>query len=147
MNKPQLTYINNEGLEVKTSQFLRNRGSCCKTNCLHCPYGFTLKNHPIKTRQLVYEDIATAQSIVDENQEVQSESSVASSLMGSAFGGNKKSKLVTIDAVNFDSFAFIELKGVICGVIEISTVQAKQLFLKEQFKDQGIDLDIVNSSI
>ena len=39
----QLTYKDEEGNEVKTALFLRNRGSCCKTACRHCPYGFTLR--------------------------------------------------------------------------------------------------------
>jgi hypothetical protein len=29
-------------------QALRKRGHCCKSACLHCPYGFTLKKHGLK---------------------------------------------------------------------------------------------------
>ena len=53
MNAPDgpssaLTYTDEEGREVKTSTFLKNRGSCCKTCCRHCPYGFTLKKRGLQ---------------------------------------------------------------------------------------------------
>ena len=39
----ELTYKDETGKEVKTAHFLRNRGTCCKTTCRHCPYGHTLR--------------------------------------------------------------------------------------------------------
>ncbi|MFG1481739.1 DUF5522 domain-containing protein [Halobacteriovorax sp. HFRX-2_2] len=144
MDKAKLTYTNEQGREVKTSQFLKNRGSCCKTACLHCPYGFTLNKHGIQSQEVTVDLIAKAQAILDANQE-QSQS-VASALMGSAFGGSKPKK-VTISESNSSDFAFVELKGEIFGLIEKGSVQAKKLYLKEQFKEQGLDLDTVNSVI
>ncbi len=146
-DKAQLTYTNEEGREVKTSQFLRNRGSCCKTSCLHCPYGFTIKNNEIKSYDVGYDDIEQAQAILDANQEKPSGSGIAASLMGSAFGGSKSNQAIILNAMNFDSYAFVEIKGVTFGLIEKGTPQAKNLYLKTHFKDQGIDLDIVNSSL
>ncbi|MFG1501362.1 DUF5522 domain-containing protein [Halobacteriovorax sp. XZX-3] len=144
MDKAKLTYTNEQGREVKTSQFLKNRGSCCKTSCLHCPYGFTLNKHGIQSQEISVNDITKAQAIVDANQ--QESLSVASSLMGAAFGGSKPKKL-TITESNSCDFAFVELKGEIFGLIEKGGLQAKKLYLKEQFKEQGLDLDTVNSVI
>ncbi|MFG1492922.1 DUF5522 domain-containing protein [Halobacteriovorax sp. ZH4_bin.1] len=144
MDKAKLTYTNEQGREVKTSQFLKNRGSCCKTACLHCPYGFTLKKHGIQSQEVATDKIAKAQAILDANQ--QESPSVASSLMGAAFGGTKPKK-VTISEANSSDFAFVELKGETFGLIEKGSVQAKKLYLKEQFKEQGLDLDTVNSII
>ncbi|MDZ4846005.1 MAG: DUF5522 domain-containing protein [Chitinophagales bacterium] len=36
-------YIEN-GLCVFTAQYHLKRGSCCKNNCRHCPYGFKKQN-------------------------------------------------------------------------------------------------------
>jgi len=34
-------YFNNKGLMVFTERYLKERGSCCKNHCKHCPYGFS----------------------------------------------------------------------------------------------------------
>ncbi len=31
-------YLNKEGLMVLTEAYLRRRGYCCDSGCLHCPY-------------------------------------------------------------------------------------------------------------
>lgn len=33
-------YINTQGLFVLTEFYLLKRGHCCKSGCLHCPYGY-----------------------------------------------------------------------------------------------------------
>ncbi|MCY7408760.1 MAG: DUF5522 domain-containing protein [Chitinophagales bacterium] len=33
-------YINKDGLFVFTEAYHLRRGYCCKSGCLHCPYGF-----------------------------------------------------------------------------------------------------------
>ena len=48
----KLTYTNDRGENVYTSTYLLNRGTCCKSSCLHCPYGYTLKSFSIKIVQL-----------------------------------------------------------------------------------------------
>ena len=41
-SKPQGDYyFNEEGLMVFTEAFHLRRGSCCKSGCKHCPYGFS----------------------------------------------------------------------------------------------------------
>lgn len=37
-------YINRDGLFVFTEKYLKKRGTCCKSGCRHCPWGFN-KNH------------------------------------------------------------------------------------------------------
>ena len=36
-------YLNKKGLMVLTESYLRERGFCCESDCLHCPYGFKNK--------------------------------------------------------------------------------------------------------
>lgn len=147
-NNQKLTYINEEGREVKTSQFLKNRGSCCRTSCLHCPYGFTIKNNDITLRDVTEDELSLAQSIMDESAGKKEEaSSIAASLMGSAFGGTKKVGSIQVTNENFHNYAFVTLKDVVFGLIEKGPHQAKKLYLREHFKEQGLDIDFINSTI
>ncbi|WP_127716252.1 DUF5522 domain-containing protein [Halobacteriovorax sp. HLS] len=140
----ELTYLNEEGLDVYTSTYLSNRGSCCKTNCLHCPYGFTLKNHPLELIEVTDEMISVAQSIIDKNTEVKKES-VSESLLSSAFGTKKK--VFPITSSNRDRYKLIKLKGQLCGVLKMGTLVGIEIYLNEHFKNQGLSLEIVNSFV
>ena len=35
--------MNEEGFMVLTEKFHLKRGYCCKTSCMHCPYGYDKK--------------------------------------------------------------------------------------------------------
>ena len=39
-------YLNEDGLVVLTEDYLIKRGHCCKSGCLHCPYGFSQSADP-----------------------------------------------------------------------------------------------------
>ena len=49
-------YLNKNGDSVFTSEFLKNKGTCCKSGCLHCPYGHTLNKFGIEIRDLSFEN-------------------------------------------------------------------------------------------
>lgn len=140
----ELTYVNDQGLDVYTSTYLSNRGSCCKTNCLHCPYGFTLKNNPLEFETVLEDTISLAQSIIDKNSEPKKES-ISESLLSSAFGAKKKVFPITIS--NMQRYKLIKLKGQLCGVLKMGTLVGVELYLEDHFKEQGLDLEIVNSFI
>ncbi|MEC7277628.1 MAG: DUF5522 domain-containing protein [Bdellovibrionota bacterium] len=133
-----LFYTNEEGRNVNTSKFLKNRGSCCKTNCLHCPYGFTLKNNPLTFEKVSLDTLKEAQAYIDFNNP--QEDTIASGLLDSAFGGKKK---ITLNKFNYQNFSFIKLKDIRCGVAHEGRLQIKEVFLGEHFQDQGLDLDTV----
>lgn len=137
----ELTYKNEAGQEVFTSQFLKNRGTCCKTSCLHCPYGFTLKNNEIEFSEISLSEISRAQSIINSNSAATS--SISDSLLSSAFGGSKK--IDQIKSYNLDKFVYASIKGVVFGVVKKGNLQPENLYLMEQFKNQGIDLDYIRS--
>ncbi len=137
----ELFYINEEGNNVHTSQFLKNRGSCCKTNCLHCPYGTTLSNFGLEFIQLTNEDMAEANAIIKANQPPDSET-LGQSLLQEAFGKSKKAEVTKF---NFEDFYFVTLKGHKAGLVKKGRLQLKELFLKEHFKEQGLDLATVAS--
>ncbi|ATH07162.1 hypothetical protein BIY24_04175 [Halobacteriovorax marinus] len=138
----ELIYTNESGDQVKTSQFLKNRGSCCKTSCLHCPYNFTLNKHGLEFEQLKLESMAKAQRIIDDNSPKE-ENSVSASLLASAFGGAKKKD--TISKFQLDSYRIVKIKDHICGVVKVGKLGVSALYLKEHFKDQGLTKDTVAS--
>lgn len=137
-----LSYKNKDGYTVLTAKYHRNRGTCCKTSCLHCPFGHTQKNLGFGVFEITDANIATAQSILDQNQV--NESSVAGSLLAGAFG-KPKDKIV-INNSNKDNYRLITLKDFDCGVIEVNDNQLVKVYLEKKFQDQNIqDSDILAS--
>jgi len=56
----ELSYINEEGFTVFTSHYLKNKKTCCRSACLHCPYGFTVKKHGFEFREATAEETTWA---------------------------------------------------------------------------------------
>ncbi|MAW07336.1 MAG: hypothetical protein CME61_03525, partial [Halobacteriovoraceae bacterium] len=137
----KLTYINDAGEDVFTSNYLLKRGTCCKNNCLHCPYGFTLKNFSIEIVTLEEKHIKYANEIITESRPVEL-SDLALKILAEGFGKKKSiSQYVTLE--NFNNHAFGQFKDVICGVIEFSNRLSesnsgrgvKELYLKKEFQN------------
>lgn len=135
-----LTYEKN-GCDVKTSRFLRNRGSCCKTACLHCPYGFTIKKEGLQIEVLSEENFEEAKKLLIINSPA--ENTVTSNLFASAFGKPKKKETLTSE--NMKSYVLVKIKGETCALVRKYNFQATEIYHAEHFEDQGITLDIVNS--
>jgi len=140
----ELTYENEDGDTVFTSLYLQNRRTCCKTNCLHCPYGCTIKNNPLEFKSLSEDNLTLAQNLIDGDSKKE-EVSVSASLLASAFGSPKKKKPITLQTM--DQYLFVLLKDEICGLIKKGNLQASELFLGKHFKNQELSIDIVNSYI
>lgn len=117
-----LSYLNADGHTVFTSQFLKKRGTCCRTACLHCPYGFTLKKLGLQ-----FEEVDGREELVDE--------------IIKETGG---------EGMDWRAFlpshvCFILIKGVVCGVVLKNHIVIKHLFLKKHFMDQGLSKELVES--
>jgi hypothetical protein len=119
----ELTYLTPEGHTVFTSQFLKNRGTCCKTACLHCPYGFTLKKLGLKFQEATEADSTQIENILQEA------------------GGTS----VDWKAFLPSNLCFIILKDEICGLMLKNHIVVKHLFLKPHFKNQGLSKEMVES--
>lgn len=50
-NTSDLYYITKEGYRVFTEKYHLQRGSCCKSACKHCPYGYDAKTNAIKSKK------------------------------------------------------------------------------------------------
>ena len=146
--KEQLSYQNEEGETVYTSAYLKKRGTCCKTECLHCPFGFTLKNYPIQIVKMETTHMRFANEIIIDSRPVEL-TDLSMSILSSGFGNKKKIGVHHITEDNINNFAFGEFKGKICAVIEFSIKLSesthgrsiKELFLKKEFQDQGLGIE------
>ena len=148
----KLTYTNDRGESVYTSTYLLNRGTCCKTNCLHCPYGHTLKNFSIKIVPIEEKFIKQANEIITESKPVEL-SDLSLLILAEGFG--KKSKVTGqhITLENFNDHAFAQFKDDICGVIKFSNKLSesnsgrgiKELYLKKEFQNQGLGIEHIGN--
>ena len=99
-----------------SAAFLKKRGYCCKSACLHCPYGFTLKKFGLEFKD-AHNDMTALKELSGKE----------------------------IPADEEKNYKLVFLKGELVGAIRITHIQVKELFLKEEFKEQGISLEIVES--
>lgn len=50
-NTSDLYYETKEGYRVFTEKYHLQRGYCCKSDCIHCPYGYNTKTDSIKSKK------------------------------------------------------------------------------------------------
>lgn len=137
----ELSYLNEQGDTVFTAQYYINRGTCCKSNCLHCPFGTTIKNLGFEFKAIEKDDIALAQQIVDSEEEASS--SVSDMLMSSAFGSKQKKKVLANE--DLSNYRLVLLKSQVCAVIKITQIQVKELYLHRRFRQQEISKELIES--
>ncbi len=130
-------YTNAEGMRVATAQHHRNRGTCCKSGCLHCPYGTTIERYGLKFYALEGEKLKNAMDMVNNSTQ-----GVAAALLQQAFG--KKSHFPTITEENARQFRIFDLKGYYAGLAHVENDQVKRIHLLPYFEDQGLTVDVVN---
>ncbi|MDD0852595.1 DUF5522 domain-containing protein [Halobacteriovorax sp. GB3] len=126
--------------EIFTSSYLKKRGHCCKSNCLHCPYGTTATNLGFQVLSIDDSNIETARNLLQKNQA--SSEDISSSLLAGAFGAKKEIKITD---QNRDKFKLLYLKDHLCGLIEMGLFQVKKVYPQEGFEDQGFDEEFVQS--
>ena len=153
-----LSYVNKNGDHVFTSEYHRKRGSCCKSKCLHCPFGTTIKAYGLSFENVTDENEQVAQEILDHHksealEEVNPVDSFTSDLFQKAFGGSKKVKeekdVYTLSKDIYDQFKLILLKGSVCGLFKkkfVGTLESvKECFLLPEFSNQGLTKELIES--
>ena len=154
-----LSYVNKKGDHVFTSEYHRKRGSCCKSKCLHCPFGTTIKAYGLSFENVTVENEKVAQEILDHHKgeegkaEVNPVDTFTSDLFQKAFGGSKKKQpeksVFTMGKEDYDQFKFILLKGSVCGLFKKKVVGniegVKECFLLPEFSNQGLTKDLIES--
>ncbi len=119
----ELTYETPEGYTVFTSQYLKNKGTCCKSACLHCPYGFTLKKLRLQFRAVTEADSGLIESIIIES------------------GQNP------VEWKTFwpDHIRLIILKDQVCGFLLKNHIVIKHLYLRPYFQNQNLSREMVEA--
>ncbi len=114
----ELTYLSPEGHTIFTSRFHRKRGTCCKSACVHCPFGYTIKKHGLEFRPVTQEDSSFLESVAG-----------------------------TVDWKSYlpDNVLLVTLKGQVCGFLVKNHIVVKGLVLLPEFTDQGISRELVES--
>lgn len=118
----ELSYLTPEGFTVFTSHYLKNKGTCCKSACLHCPYGFTIKKHGIQFRDVSENDFALVEEILKENE---------SSVEWKTFWP--------------ENVKLVLLKERVAGLMLKNHIVVKHLLLRPHFQHQGISKELVES--
>ena len=136
-----LSYLNEKGETVFSSLYHKKRGYCCNSDCLHCPFGKTLKALGLTFEDISSENEADAQKALKLNES--KDDSLTDQLLMGAFGSPKRK--VSLSPKNYDSFKLIYIKKTLCGLLYKSKTQVKEVYLLNEFKDQGISKDIVES--
>lgn len=119
----ELSYLSPEGYTVFTSHFLKNRGTCCRSACLHCPFGYTLKKCGLQFEDVSESDFPKVESLLAE------------------VGGNS----VDWKSYQPENMKFILIKDQICGFFLKNHIVIKHLFLKPHFQNQGLSKEMVES--
>jgi hypothetical protein len=132
-----LRYIDENGYTVLKSKFHRNRGRCCKSSCLHCPFGHTLKTVGLDIINISDSNQGVARNLFDK---LFVTDDFTSNLLGSAFG---EKKIVQFEP---NSFKILYLKSVLVGLVQVNeTNKVLKLKLLNHFDDQGISMEYVES--
>lgn len=129
-------YINEQGNTVFTAQYHRKKGSCCHSNCLHCPYGTTLKNIGLQLHQ----SHSAAKKLFDQLYVVSDR--VTSDLLASAFGGKEPKEVFDPEI-----YKVFSLKEVPCGLLKIRDQKLISYKLLESFSQQGINEGHITSLV
>ncbi len=119
----ELTYQTSEGYTVFTSQYLKNKGTCCKSACLHCPYGYTVKKQGLQFAEIKEEDFPQIETIL------------------------KVSHQEDFDWKSYwpQDIRFVLLKENVCGFFVKNKIIIKNLFLKPHFQHQNLSKELIEA--
>lgn len=102
------------------SEVLKKRGHCCKSGCLHCPYGFAIKKFGL---QFVRPEEVSKEDLEKLFEELKQEPS----------------------QYDYAHMKLILLKEIVVGVIVHNHIIVQKLFLLEAFQNQSISRELVES--
>lgn len=105
--------------EARPASTLRARMHCCKNSCVHCPYGFTLKTFGLKFIAITDKYLEVA-NIISNNS-------------------------LDLDEFTLDDYKIVSLKGFYVAVIRVDELFVKEFYILDDFNDQGITKEVVES--
>jgi len=108
-----------------TSEDLLKRGRCCKSTCVHCPYGHTVKKLGLQFKSIDDNEkywVSSATSFIEKN------------------GGK-----LDLDTYSADDYQYILLKEYICGAMRKDKLFVRELFLEVDYRNQGLTKELIES--
>lgn len=103
-----------------SSDSLKKRGHCCRSACLHCPYGFTVKRHSIKFLEFNETNIDLVQDLTGQ-------------------------LALSLDEKQFSEYRLVILKNFIIGYIKVNSIVVTEMNLLPSFRDQGLSKELIES--
>ena len=99
---------------------LSAKKTCCRTGCLHCPYGFTLKQYGLHFLELKEEHLPKLEPQFEQ---------------------------LDINDVkqHLDEYRWVTLKGYACALIRVDKLFVTELYLLEGFEEQGLVKELIES--
>lgn len=132
--------IEETGEVIFSAHFLQKKARCCKSTCLHCPYGLTLSKINIKFNDFDG-DYARLNQVLNEN-EYNRPVSIADQLMADNLGSKRKT--LVLSSVKKDLIKVITLKGYFIGFVIIKSGLIDKWFLSKHFQFQNISKQIID---
>lgn len=130
-------YTDKYGNTIFRAEYYKNKGRCCKSSCLHCPYGHTLRTQGLTLKKINEENSAASQDIFNFHNK---KDDAVQGLLDSAFGANKK-------VFNIENSFAVYLKGYICAIAICANGELGEYYLHKEFMDQGIDKNHIKELI
>jgi len=119
-----------------SAQALLDRKRCCKSACLHCPYGHTIKTLGLELREYQQENLVLINDALVDNG-INTKSDFTANLLAQNLG--EKIKTFDLSNENLKTCRLIYLKDHYVGFIH----KEDELYLLDSFKFQKITLDLV----
>jgi hypothetical protein len=98
---------------------LMNKGTCCKSGCIHCPYGFTIKKFGLKFMPITSDNIERISEITSEE--------------------------IVIAEQDYPFYFYVGLKDTLIGLIKVDHLFVKKMYLHPNFQNQNISKELVES--
>lgn len=98
-----------------SAKMLTKRGRCCKSVCIHCPYGHTLKKEGLKFFEYSEETKFFYEYLKD------------------------------LNITDYQRYKGITLKNIVVGFIKVDKLFVLDLILRDNFQDQGLTKELVES--
>jgi len=133
------SYITNDGLRIWTSEHLLKKGACCRSSCLHCPYGHTVKTIGLNISDYDDSYLEEMNQILEAQGHKKSQN-IALRLLEEI---NEQKEQIELFSMDKGLIRIIKLKDFFCGFIFLSNGKVDQLFLKSEFQFQGITKSVV----
>jgi hypothetical protein len=139
----EMHYVDSDNRVIFTSHYHLKRGRCCKSACLHCPYGHVYKLFDFKFTLVDSLESEDFLSVLDDNQLLEKKT-VSENLLGAAFG--KSIKKINVSELKRENWYYIYLKGYYVGLMEVVENSIRRFYLRRAFRDQNIDIALLTQS-